>query len=235
MKFTHTFTLMASLAGYCSAATIVQTKTYEFVPNGSDSLTFDKFDTTLGTLDSVTVNVTYTKSGGNFQVDNDSATSGTVNLTHTVVGSLSSSDVSLRKTGGGVVSVGQSGSITAVSSLLNQSVAATTGDSNTTFNATGLGDYVNFDPTNVIASDSGSIRAVDLGDYQTTGFATYNIVFNALQTVEATGLSGLQQAFTVSNVSGNVTVTYNYTEVIPEPGSVLLGGLGLLALLRRRR
>jgi uncharacterized protein (TIGR03382 family) len=52
--------------------------------------------------------------------------------------------------------------------------------------------------------------------------------------VSATGVSGLQQSFTVSNISGAVVVTYTYT-AIPEPSAALLGGLGFLALLRRRR
>ncbi len=230
-------TLTASLAGLSSAATIVQTEIFSFVPNDSRALTFERFDTTLGTLTSVTVSVDLTKTGGRFEVDNDSETSGTINLTHAIIGSLSSGDVSLRKSGGGVVSVGQSGSITATSSLLNQSVSATSGDATNAFNATGVSDYVLFEPTNVNVSDSGTIRAADQSDYEAVGLSTYDIAFGALQSVNATGLSGLQQAFTVASVSGSVTVTYNYTAVtpVPEPTSALLGGLGVLLFFRRRR
>lgn len=235
MKPLLLLTLTASLAGLSSAATIVQTETFSFVPNDSRALTFDRFDTTLGTLTSVTVSVDITKSGGRFEVDNDSETSGTINLTHAVIGSLSSSDVSLRKTGGGVVSVGQSGSITATSTLSGQSVSATTGDSNSTFNATGNTDYVLFEPTDVNVGDSGTIRSADLSDYEAVGISSYDITFNPLQTVSATGLSGLQQAFTVASVSGSVTVTYNYIAAVPEPGSALLGGIGVLLFFRRRR
>jgi hypothetical protein len=232
MKFVPTLLLLASLSGVASAATIVQTQNYSYVPNNSQTLTFNKFDTNLGTLLSVTVSVVLNKTGGQFEIDNDSATAGTVDLTHSVVGQLSSPDVSLRKTGAGVVFVGQSGSVTATNSLIGNSVSATTGDNITQFNATNDTDYVKFVPGDSTKSDSGQIRAADQADYESLGASTFDVNFGATQTVNATGLGGLQQAFTVSNVSGNVTVTYNY---IPEPASALLGGLGLLTLLRRRR
>jgi len=174
MKSLNILALAASLTGISSAASIVQTGSYAFVPNGSQTLTFNKFDTTLGTLTSVTVSVTLTKTGGTYEVDNDSATGGTIDLTHSVIGQLSSPDVSLRKTGAGVVFVGQTGSITAVNSLTNQSVSATTGDSTTSFNATGLGDYVFFAPADSSSSDSGTIRAADNADYEFVGLSTFN-------------------------------------------------------------
>lgn len=235
MKSFLTLTLSTALAGLSSAATIVQTENFSFVPNGNRTLNFDKFDTTFGTLTSVTVSVDMTKSGGRFEIDNDSDTAGTIDLTHSVIGLLSSTDVSLRKAGGGIVFVGQSGSITAVNSLTGQAVGASSGDSTTSFNATGNADYVLFQPANTSASDSGNIRSADITDYTSVGASTFNIKFDATQTVSATGLSGLQQAFTVSGVSGNVTVTYNYIAAIPEPTSSLLGALGFLTLLHRRR
>ena len=54
----------------------------------------------------------------------------------------------------------------------------------------------------------------------------------------ATGLGGLQQAFTVSDVSGTVTVTYNYSgdsPTVPEPTTSLLGLFGAVMLMRRRQ
>jgi hypothetical protein len=230
MKFIHSLLFITSLGGVASAATIVQTASYSFVPNGSQTLTFNKFNTALGTLTSVTVSVVLNKTGGSFQIDNDSATAGTIDLTHSVTGSLSST-VSLLNTS--LVAIGTSGSLTASSSLTGQSIAATTGDSVSTFNSTGLGDNVVFNPENSSDSDTGTIFSFVQAQYEGTG--TYTTTVNALQTVGVTGVSGLQQAFTVSSVSGDVVVTYNYTAVVPEPASALLGGLGFLAILRRRR
>lgn len=235
MKPLLALTLSTAFAGLSSAATIVQTESFSFVPNGSRTLTFNSFDSTLGTLTGVTVSVEMTKSGGRFEVDNDSDTSGVIDLTHSVIGQLTSSDVSLRKSGGGVVFVGQTGSVTATNSLTGQTVGVSSGDSTTAFNATGNSDYVLFEPTDTSASDSGSIRTSDIADYIKAGPSTFNIQFGATQTVSANGLSGLQQAFTVASVSGNVTVTYNYIAAVPEPASSLLGGIGCLLILRRRR
>ena len=233
LKTLFTLTLFTALAGFSSAATIVQTQAFSFVPNGGANLLFNKFNTTLGTLNSVTVSVLMNKNGGRFEVDNDSATGGTLTLTHTVTGLLSS-PVSLVKTGG-ASSVGQSGSVTAVSTLGSVTIGATTGDPTNAFNAQpASADYVSFSPSSTSASDTGNIDAGFISQYAFAGSQTFGMTFGGLQTVQATGVSGLQQSFTVSDVLGNVTVTYNYTAV-PEPASALLGGIGCLALLRRRR
>ncbi len=231
MKTLLVLTLGTALTGFSSAATIVQTQNYAFVPTGSVPLTFNKFDTTLGTLTSVTVRVDMTKQRGQLEVDNDSASSGTISLTHQVIGALSSS-VSLVKTGGGS-SVGQSGSFTA-SNTFSATVGVSSGDNILTFDATLLSDYVKFQPGTSTASDAGVIDPSFISQYAFAGFQTFNITMGATQAVNATGLSALQQAFTNSDIDGKVAVTYNYSAV-PEPASALLGGIGCLALLRRRR
>jgi hypothetical protein len=232
MKFAPTLVSSAVLIGTASAASIVQTKSYAFLPDGSQNLSFNKFDTTLGTLTSVTVAVNLNKTGGRFEVDNDSETAGTITLNHNVIGSLSvvSGDVGLIRSN--FTQIGASGTLTASNSLVDQAVSATTGDATNTFNATGLGDYVLFTPANSSVSDSGTIASFAQSTYEGTG--TYVLRMNANQSVNATGFGGLQQAFTVSNVLGDVTVVYNY-DAVPEPTSAAIGGLGLLAILRRRR
>jgi hypothetical protein len=232
MKPFVTLAIFATLAGIGSAATIVQTKNFSFVPNGNQAMTFDKFDTSLGTLESVTVTVNLNKTGGRFEIDNDSGSAGTLNLTHEVQGSLSTSLGATALLNTNDSFIGASGTLTASNSLLNQEVSATTGDNTTTFNATGLSDYVLFEPGNSSDSDTGTVSGDFQFKYEGTG--TYTMTVNATQLVSVTGLGGLQQAFTVSNVSGDVTVTYNYSAV-PEPVSPLLGGLGMLLLFRRRR
>lgn len=231
MKPFLTLALAGSLAGVASAATITQIQTYAFVPSGNQVLTFDRFDTTLGTLTGVTVSVSLNKTGGRYEVDNDSETAGTIDLSHKVTANLAASGVSL-STGALTPNVGVSGSLTATNELTNQAISATTGDDTLAFNNTGAGDYLLFEPGDSTASDSGDIRSGDISTYE--GTDTFTMTLNALQSVDVTGLSGLQQSFTVSNISGDVTVVYNY-EAIPEPASALLGGLGFIALLRRRR
>ncbi len=213
-------------------ATIIQVQNFSFVPNGSQTQTFDKFDTSLGTLESITVSVVLNKTGGRFEVDNDSEESGTVDITHSVVGSISASPgTALLR--GDFTQIGSNGTLNASNNLNGQAVAATTGDDINSFNATGAGDYIIFQPGNSSGSDSGEIGSLFFGGYEGTG--TFTTTVNANQISSATGLGGLQQAFTVSNVSGTVTVTYNYTAAVPEASSSLLGAIGTLLLVRRRR
>jgi hypothetical protein len=232
MKALNTIALAASLVGVSSGATLIQTQNYAFVPNGSQTVTFNKFDTSLGTLTGVNVSITLNKSGGSFQVDNDSASAGTIDLTHQVKGSLSTSLGATALLNTGFATIGTNTVLVATSTLSSVSISGTTGDATNAFNATGLGDFVSFNPTPVGASDSGDINNFFIGLYQ--GAGTFTDTVTADQIVSATGVSGLQQSFTVSNISGAVVVTYTYT-AIPEPASALLGGLGLLGLVVRRR
>ncbi len=232
MKVLSTLLLLTSLGGVASAATIVQTQNFAFVPNGSQVLTFNKFDTIGGTrtLLSVTITVTLNKTGGSFEVDNDSASGGTISLTHTVQGALTSSLGSSSLLDTSFAGIGSSGTLNAVSSLNNQAVSATTGDATNTFNSTGLGDNIVFNPADQTASSSGTVNSLFTSMY--AGSGTFTNTLAADQLVSATGLGGLQQSFTVSNVSGDVTITYNY---VPEPASTMLGGLGVIVLLTRHR
>ena len=221
--------LALSLAGAASAATIVQTRDFAFVPNGSQVLTFNEFDTLGGerTLLSVTVIVEFTKSGGSYSIDNDSNVGGTINLTHQVVGSLSSTKPLFNDA---FLPIFGTGTLEATSTLNNVTIGATTGDPTDQFNATGGADNVVFAPADVTDSHSGAVASIAQSSYIGTG--TYTMTFGANQLVSATGLGGLQQAIVVSEVSGTVTVIYEY---VPEPSSALLGATGLLFLLRRRR
>jgi len=76
----------------------------------------------------------------------------------------------------------------------------------------------------------GTARFFDIGNNPTTPFQTYTYTedrsFGAIFISEADTTSGLESGGTISNLS---------LTQIPEPRAVLLGCLGLLALLRRRR
>ncbi|RYG95343.1 MAG: PEP-CTERM sorting domain-containing protein [Alphaproteobacteria bacterium] len=232
MKSAYSLLFLASLASLAHGATLVQTREFEFLPDGSQNLVFDKFDLTLGTLTSVTVSVVMNKTGGRFEVDNDSTNTGTISMNHNVVGNLSVVAGSVGLIRSDFTAIGGSGSLTASSSLTDQPIAATSGDATNTFNATGQSDHIVFIPSAAAASSSGTIASFATPTY--AGPGTFILGVNAIQSVSVTGLGGLQQAFTVSGVSGEVTVTYNY-DAIPEPGAAVLGGLGVLALMGRRR
>ncbi|GAA5119073.1 choice-of-anchor E domain-containing protein [Luteolibacter yonseiensis] len=224
--------LTAALISAAPAATLIQTKSFAFLPDDSQDLTYNKFDTSLGSLISVSVSVTLNKTGGQFEVDNDSTTAGTITLEHNVIGGLSvvSGDVGLLRDD--LTAIGSNGSLTASSVMPAREVFGTSGDDTDTFDATGQSDYVRFNPADASVSDSGTIASFAQSAFEGTG--TFVLRANALQSVNVTGLGGLQQAITVANVSGEVTVTYNYMP-IPEPASALLGGIGCLLLLRRPR
>lgn len=225
--------LLLALAstGLASAASIVQTKTFSFVPSDTRTLTFHEFNTVGGTLilDSVTVLITYTKTGGSLTVDNDSGSTGTIGMTHTILAALDVGVFDMSKVGGG--SLATSGTaLKAISSISGVNIGVTSGDPTDQFNATLSTDYYAYNASEVTKTVTGSLS--DKAQFE--GGSTFDWIFSADQTSTITGLSGVNYALVNSSVAGNVTITYNYSS-IPETSAAALGGLGILTLLRRRR
>jgi hypothetical protein len=221
--------LFVATAGFASAATIVQTEVFSFVPLGDAPLTFDYFDTMGGTrtLTGVTINITYTKSGGSLTADNDSAVAGTISMSHIIGAGLDVGAFNMSKVGGGSVAVAGT-PLKATSTVSGASVGATSGDATNAFNVTGLDDNYVYTASDQTITSSGNLSDTA----QFAGAGNFTWTFDALQTSSITGLSGVNYALVNSQVDGSVTVTYSY---IPEPSAALLGGLGMLCLLRRRR
>lgn len=229
MKTIYILLIFASFGSLASAATMLQSHNYAYIPNGSQTLTFNQFDTMGGTLtlNSVTITVTLSKTGGLHQVDNDSNETGTISLTHIVQGNLTASVPLLRSN---FSQIGGTGSLTATSAVVATTIGVTTGDPTPAFSTTYAGDYYEYIPSSALISDTGVIGSPFQSAYEGTG--TFTTTVHAIQTTTANGVGGLAQAYGPSNVSGTVTITYDY---VPEPSAALLGGLGFLIMLRRRR
>lgn len=210
-------------------ATLVQTETFSFVPNDGSTLTFSQFDTQGGTrvLSSVFIEVEFTKSGGSYSVDNESASGATVTLTHQVTGSLDSA-LNLQTTTGFLGA--PASSLRASSVLTGVTLGADDGDSASNMDPSG-DDYFRFEPADLTKATSGFMS----NTIQFEGTGTFDITFDAEQTVSITGLGGASQAFSPSAVNGFIRVSYTYLEPVPEPSAAMLGSFGVLALLRRRR
>jgi MYXO-CTERM domain-containing protein len=220
-------------ASAASAATIVQTSEFSFVPNDSTIETFAQFDTQGGTrvLTSVFIEIEYTKTGGSYEVDNESASTATVTLNHRINAQLSSA-LDLTRSGNSENLEDFPTSLRATSTLSGVSLGADDGDSPSNMDPSGA-DYFRYEPADLTKSTSGFLA----NTAQFEGAGSYDIAFDAEQTVGMTGVSGASQAFSPSTVNGFIRVTYTYTETtpVPEPSAALLGGLGTLVLLRRRR
>lgn len=223
MKALHTLTLAASLVGVCSAATIVQTQNFSFVPAGTAPLTFNQFDTSLGTLTSITITTNVVKTGGSLFVDNESATAASGNINQSVTINLTSSvglvDSTFSPIGTGVTAT----------STYAASVGGDDGDGPSVQTTGPDYDGTSFGP--VSTSQTKDVNTAAFGGYQ--GVGTYVINAGGVQGFDTSAIGGAAVAIDPATVSGDVTITYTYT--VPEPSSALLGGIGCLALLRRRR
>lgn len=223
MKALHILTLAASLSGFCSAATIIQTQNFSFVPAGTVPLTFNQFDTSLGTLTSITITTNVTKIGGSLFVDNESATPASGNISQSVTINLTSVvglvDASFAPIGTGVTAT----------STYAASVLADDGDGPGVQTTGPDYDGTAFGPTST--SQTKNVNTLAFSGYE--GVGTYLINAGGLQGFNTSAIGGAAVAIDPATVSGDVTITYTYT--VPEPSAALLGGLGSLALLRRRR
>jgi hypothetical protein len=121
-------------------------------------------------------------------------------------------------------------------STVSTSVGPTTGDDTSTFNETNLSDYASFSPSPVNVSHLGTVNPLFHSDYTATGAdSAFVLRFAADQSATSDGVSGLQQVFTVSDVAGNVTVTYNFAAVPEVSTSLLIGAAAMGLTLSRRR
>jgi hypothetical protein len=212
--------------------TTTQTKSFDLVPNFTETLTFDKFDDHGGlwTLNGVYVSMGWQLNGGKLVLDND--------------GQLPAS---------GEFEIGSD--ITIESSLplysaLNQNpirLWASNGTSITSFNLAAnqgdaLGDY---DPTGPdgfkfemgsLSDGITNIQVASSGYPGLMGLGTFDFIASANQSFTTSSLSGVEVQYTPVKYSGYTTLVYDYS-VVPEPSTVagLLSGIGALAFGIKRK
>jgi MYXO-CTERM domain-containing protein len=217
--------VMGMVASTAPALTITQTKNYGDIPNFSVPLTFDYFDTNLGTLDSVTIEVSMTTAGGFGIVDNDSGTTASVTIKTDVSATATSSDVFLPS----------AVALTSVNQAFN--LDPEDGDGAAIDGAAPDGGTLNV-PVGTFSSGVLGTTAGQRATFGQAGGGTYTIDLNALQNTFITVGGGVATGNNPASVSGFVEVIYNYTEGNPVPTPAAAGmilGLGGLGLLRRRR
>ncbi|MCC7474427.1 MAG: PEP-CTERM sorting domain-containing protein [Pirellulales bacterium] len=217
------------LAGILSAPVFATTSTEtEFfgpgTPNFTSTLNFDKFDPSLGSLNSIKIEMSVAVAGGSLTIDNDGEGPATVNVELGAKGELSSGDVNLFP---GLVPpvVSSSGS----GYVLNPD--------------NGDGPF-NIDPTGPDGAVMLGAAGWNLGWYFVTPLAhpdyvgasqTFNIDAVVSQILDFGGVGGVEGSFSPVDANGYVSVTYDYTSNIPEPASIGLLGSCLLAFAMFRR
>lgn len=227
--------LIFAAAGSASAAQIMQTQPFgPSTPNYNRTVAFDKFDATLGTLNSVQVKVQLAIDGGFLQLDNDGVNEASGSAQLGANATISSMDVSVLDNafqnvlGSGV-------------DVFNSSpfaISGNDGDNDTTFDVGGT-DYFDFQGMAGNDVGMGFINSLFHAGYIDLdgifgGLATFTMDVDVDQIFNYGSIGGIQFTGGPVTASGSVMVIYDYTPV-PAPGAAALLGLGGLAMARRRR
>jgi hypothetical protein len=213
------------------AATIPYDDTKVLPVNTNTTLSLSKFDTTLGTLTNVWVQIELRLSGTSVELDNDAIEA--QNGTSYVINAASSltSSVSLMKVG--FFDSINNGDLTIIATQIFP-LAGTTTDP-VGFTATLLDDYAHWLPDTLTSGDSGDIADIVWGGYQGTG--NFTITVNSLYLTSATfeGSDGYFKGNTPNGeLYGKVIYTYNPVPV-PEPATMAILAIGALGSLKRKK
>ncbi|MEI6675805.1 MAG: choice-of-anchor E domain-containing protein [Verrucomicrobiota bacterium] len=217
MKPIQTLLVLATLTGAASAATVTYYSDTKLAQNTDSNFNVAKFNSTLGTLTGVVVSVTSALQGTAIVTNNTTGTVGVSKFdTELAVRGQSSAlgygdDYSTIRR----VSTSPAWSTVSIATLVAQSLVIQTGQ------------YFSIAAQSIASEKFSAYESVG-----GTGAVTF--IASDTHTITTTGNS-----YSVnSNTSGANTrfaVEYTYTAAIPETSSALLGGLGMLALLSRRR
>lgn len=216
-----------AVAGMLGAVGAAQAETLSFTAAKAttttawtDILSIGKFDTNLGTLNSITFDLVGTVSGSGRAESLDGAAS-SVTLALSSVLTLYRPDGSTLVVTNPVFSKGYSlSAFDGAIDFAGSSGAAT-------------GQVSSSHGESFVSSSSS-----DFALFSQAGGGTLSLGLGATGLSNASGAGNLISQFATS-AAGNVTVTYNYTAAapVPEPETyaMLIGGLGLLGAVRRRK
>jgi hypothetical protein len=205
---------------------------------GTNELTLSQFDGALGTLDSVTLTISYDVPEQDLEIDNDSDGTATGDFNFGEFGGSVFSSSASTFDGSGIVGASDFGYATQTSSY---SLLANVNDSTATFDTQpGEDDYFIFTTTEAVFDVVTNISSFVFGEWTGTGDVTIDLAKSYASNITnnvLTGTGTLRQASTQTTGNFSAEVVYNYTPVPETSAFALLGGLcalGFTALRRRR-
>jgi hypothetical protein len=229
MKALTILAMVVCLCGTAWANLIVQTQPFGGIPELAGSLTFNQFDDSLYTLNSIKVLFYLQASGGELILDNDSHLPASGNFEFGAKGNISSTDVSLLDSS--LLPIpGQVTAYNIQAFALDPNIGDVPGDYDPT-----PPDGLSYSGGTQDDTKSGFVGMIAWGG-GTKGFigtGTYDIDYSISQWLTYGGIGGIEYAVNPVTADGYVEVTYDYT--IPEPATICLLGLGALSLIRRKK
>lgn len=230
---------IAFTAPAVNAATVFYNDTMSITENASNILNLNKFNPTLGTLTKVEITVTLSVPSFSLLVDNDSVNPANVTVSFGNLGGVAYTSTASTADAGFTTLSGSNFNVATQSSTFT--VGAQAGDATDAFN-------------NDLGADNGSFTTAPVQVGQITARQINSAVWSQWTGASGTVDMDLEVDFVTDlnlnsgggggevRFQGNIPsatytaqVTYTYTAAIPEPSAALLGALGFLCLLRRRR